>query len=1183
MTSVIAPTVSGLGLMNQWLAALGAGENADAIAKPGDSALANSGSVLELGATAGNALGLMSDMLAGITGLGGGAAVFASDFEKAIAQYNENRSVSSEIAEALVGDVSGLVSAGLLTAISSAQAAGASSVVLGAGLGTLALPVAEAVAVATGAVAVVLAGVGLLSSDVTSSITASANVFSGLNLSDDSSDITLPTITVTASSQPDITTTSADGTVVTQTWEDSSDSYTLATTYTSSARTEISSEVTTEVDSQGQKTVTTVNYNPDGLECTFNQSVSSSTNPNDVVAEATGTETVSGTVQAVNLTGTGISTTVSDATINFANGASGSVTGQNDVINATGASINLAANSSASIEGTNDSVTAGPGDVIDLSNATITLTANSSVTINGSNDTIIGATGDTISINGTGEIVTASGDSLSLGSDTSATISGGDDSVMAATGSSATVDGDDNVISSVAGATSVLVGVSGIGDLVNLNANSSSIVDLNGGSGSTINAADDFISMSAGNTGENIVGGSNNIYVNGTGDTFSASNASVELGANTWSTVAGSNNSIVASGGNVQATLVGNGDQLDSTYGNNGFAVQGTGATFNVTSDGVVFDQGASGTVSGDANAVAAAGTGVSVALLGNGFSVTSAVAGDGFSVTGSSEIFNTTGDGITFEQGSGGDVHGDGNTVTAGGDDVGVALFGNGDTVNSAIANDGFAVTGGSEVFNTTGDGITFEQGSGGDVNGNSNAIATAGGDVGVALFGNGDTVDSAIANDGFAVTGGSEIFNTTGDGITFEQGSGGDVNGNDNAVAAAGSDVGVALFGNGDTVNSAIANDGFLVSGTGETFDTTDDGITFEDGSHGVVNGDDNYMGGSSDISVYSNGSDNSLNGQTLADGSEGDLSDSGVFSDPDESDPDPGGYYGYYGYYGLSGKQSVINAALGRNIGSIAQYDLSVGNQTGAVAAEKAFKQAQLMADATPTSGTGSAVDSGNKWAGDIITWSLGANMGSQYDEEVQQAFAAWAAASGLTFEEVSGSSKADIQIGFSDLDTATTAVAGYTTYRTGGGQILSAAIQLEDPGQDSLVAGAGGQLTYSGTGATLEQVLMHEIGHALGLADDSDQDSIMYYELTSNNPTLDSTDIAGIQSIYGSAGSPGAPGLSAAGSSSAGHAWTDHRLGQLIAGMASFNPQSAGNTSFTQDEHAHHHGTLAASAN
>jgi hypothetical protein len=103
-----------------------------------------------------------------------------------------------------------------------------------------------------------------------------------------------------------------------------------------------------------------------------------------------------------------------------------------------------------------------------------------------------------------------------------------------------------------------------------------------------------------------------------------------------------------------------------------------------------------------------------------------------------------------------------------------------------------------------------------------------------------------------------------------------------------------------------------------------------------------------------------------------------------------------------------------------------------------------------------------------------------------------------------------------------------------------------IRLEDPTQDPLITGANGQLMYAGTDASLLQVLTHEIGHTLGLADNADPNSIMYYALTSSNRSLDSTDLAGISSLYNN-------GSNVSASSST-------RVNQLIQAMATFNTSS-----------------------
>jgi predicted Zn-dependent protease len=219
------------------------------------------------------------------------------------------------------------------------------------------------------------------------------------------------------------------------------------------------------------------------------------------------------------------------------------------------------------------------------------------------------------------------------------------------------------------------------------------------------------------------------------------------------------------------------------------------------------------------------------------------------------------------------------------------------------------------------------------------------------------------------------------------------------------------------------------------------------------------------------------------------------------------------------GFAGSQSVVDSALAGSVGSVAQHDIDVGNLAGAVVAEAAFRQAQQTAETAPTSDTGQAVDSGAKWGAGAISWSFTNTQDNQYDAFAQQAFSEWASASGLTFAEIANSSQADIQISFGDLGSPTSGVVGYTTNATYNGAISSALIQLENPSEDALVKTAGGALMYASTDATLEQVLLHEIGHALGLADDADQSSVMYYELTSSNRTLDDTDVNGIQSLYG----------------------------------------------------------------
>jgi predicted Zn-dependent protease len=202
-------------------------------------------------------------------------------------------------------------------------------------------------------------------------------------------------------------------------------------------------------------------------------------------------------------------------------------------------------------------------------------------------------------------------------------------------------------------------------------------------------------------------------------------------------------------------------------------------------------------------------------------------------------------------------------------------------------------------------------------------------------------------------------------------------------------------------------------------------------------------------------------------------------------------------------------------------------------------------------------------GPRWPSNVVTYSFaGANLTGQpaqfssfvtdptYQAVVEHAAAAWSAVSGVQLLLVADSASVDIRVGFLTLNPAQTNVIGSTSWFASGQHFLPGTIvSAEDPAQDALIPLAGGDFQYAGYATSLQQVVEHEFGHALGLGDNpADPNAVMNPTSgPNNNAGPDQSDIQAIQSLYGAPLSAPAPTLAFINDPNTAIVWEDYRTG------------------------------------
>ena len=305
-----------------------------------------------------------------------------------------------------------------------------------------------------------------------------------------------------------------------------------------------------------------------------------------------------------------------------------------------------------------------------------------------------------------------------------------------------------------------------------------------------------------------------------------------------------------------------------------------------------------------------------------------------------------------------------------------------------------------------------------------------------------------------------------------------------------------------------SAASGDSFSVTGNGDIVTANNATITVGAGVTITIRGNGNKVTSAAGSTIKISGTNTSVNG----------TNDTIIFGGDHAGDTVTGtgnsvSYVG--GAFGLTGR-----SAISKLTSIIAEEKLASGDVIGAAAADAALASAKLAAN-------GQSSVEGAIWTDTTVTWSLAdvdsvdaaafsGYLSAADIPAVRDAFSAWSRSSGLAFQQVEDGSAADIRIGYGKFMTSTTGIAGYTSYTASNGQMQpGTVIRLEDPSETRR---SGQAQTYSGTHVQFEQLLMHEIGHALGLGDSSDPSSVMYYQSNLRNRILSAGDASAIKALY-----------------------------------------------------------------
>ncbi|GAA4486783.1 beta strand repeat-containing protein [Gluconacetobacter asukensis] len=765
-----------------------------------------------------------------------------------------------------------------------------------------------------------------------------------------------------------------------------------------------------------------------------------------------------------------------------------------------------------SVVGTDGSqiVLSGSGDMVNVSSGQVTIATNTQAGVSGSGDTITENAGDALAIFGGGSSISTNGNArvwLTQTGDNYSTVWGSNLGYgTAADGETEGVYLDNNTRVNVVGSQDQLVvgtgaalAIFGGGSSISTNGNARVWLTQTGNNYSTVWGSNLGYGTAADGETEGVYL-DNNTRVNVVG-----SQDQLVVGTGAALAIFGGGSSITTNG-NARVWLTQTGNNYSTVWGSN----LGNGTAADGEAEGVYLDNNSQATVNGNDDQISA-GTGAVLTINGTGDTVTS---GDGGTVT----LYDASNDSFTPGSNATIDIGGGSNNDS-------FNMEGTGDTVDVVGSDEtiGGAIYGASEETFTFADNT-----SGNTLDGNDDQIS-AGTSASLTIDGTGDTVSNGN---------GSTLTLSNASNNSFTPGSNATIN-----IGGGSNNNGFNMVGTGDTVIDDGSNNTF----NGAIAGANDETFAFGDNSSGnVVTGSNLAIHLGNNLSLTVTGNNDTFTG---GDGDRLNIVGSNdtvntndalvTFSGSDDKvigtgDAESGGAYTYTTTYVTSYTYTVfygLDAGVTKPVNAIGQYDLSHGLSADAADMAWSLDEQAIRAGTgdpgavAPSLLVGGLVDSHHP-----VTWSFsetaprgiplyGGTIQGAYQAAVEQALDTWSKASGIDFEQVSDSASSDIRIGWGNLDTTNTGVAGVTLLRASAGTLRPGTmIELETPLQDPLTQTSPGAFTYAGSSVGLEQLALHEIGHALGLAESASPTSIMYPLLGTHNITLNTSDMSDIAVLY-----------------------------------------------------------------